>query len=182
MRIQALTLWESEHYRVFADEYPRCVGHLLLTTKEHLISHVDAPTNWFRELSDAQEHVRGFLLDTFGRASFWEHGGADKEVPHAHLHGVPVDVVLGPEWVDNRRARPIDGWLDVRSHREQTGNYAYGAGREGAYLVLDEPAVLKEVRRQFVSQLGTALEPGGGLRRHGPDVVRRTRELWHGWT
>ena len=69
----------------------------------------------------------------------------------------------------------------MRRHREEVGNYVYAAGRERAYLVLDEPRVLQEVRRQFVSQLGIALEPGGGLLRHGHDVVKRTRELWRSW-
>jgi hypothetical protein len=59
---------------------------------------------WLFELEDTQEHVRAFLLAPFGMASFWEHGGADKEVPHAHLLGVPVDGALGPDWLDNRHA------------------------------------------------------------------------------
>jgi diadenosine tetraphosphate (Ap4A) HIT family hydrolase len=181
-RIAALALWESEHYRVFADEYPRCVGHVLLTTQAHVVGHMDAPLEWIGELTAAQDHVRRFLMETFGHASFWEHGGVDKEVPHAHLHGVPVDVVLAREWFDGQRALKVEGWHDVRTHHLEAGSYVYAAGRAGAYLVLDEPAVLQEVRRQFVTQVGTVLEPGGGLRRHGPDMVERTRELWRAWS
>ncbi len=173
-RIEHVTLWQSEHYRVFADEYPRCVGHVLLISKAHLLGHMDAPVEWLGEFSAAQDHARRFLLENFGCASFWEHGGADKEVSHAHLHGVPVEIVLGPEWIDDQRARRVDGWLDVRMHHQRAGAYVYLAGREGTYVVLNEPAVLGEVRRQFVRQLGSVLDPGGGLGRHGPDVVERT--------
>jgi diadenosine tetraphosphate (Ap4A) HIT family hydrolase len=179
-RIAALALWESEHYRVFADEYPRCVGHVLLTTKPHYVGHMDAPAAWLDELLVAQDHVRRFLEETFGNASFWEHGGPDKEVPHAHLHAVPVGLVLPSEYLGQRALR-IEGWRDVRRHHQQAGSYVCAAGREGAYLVLDEVAVLQEVRRQFVSQLKTTLTPTGGLQRLGPDVVERTKALWRSW-
>jgi diadenosine tetraphosphate (Ap4A) HIT family hydrolase len=180
-QIQAVTLWESEHYRVFADEYPRCVGHVLLITKTHVVGHADAPPTWLHELAQVQEHVTRFLQDTFGAASFWEHGGGDKEVPHAHLHGVPVDMVLGSTWLNSGRARRVDGWPAVQRYRQDMGAYVYAAGRAGAYLVLDEPGVLHEVRHQFVRQLGSALDAQGGLHRHGPEVVARTRELWRDW-
>jgi diadenosine tetraphosphate (Ap4A) HIT family hydrolase len=176
-----LALWSSEHYRLVADEYPRCVGHVLLITKAHLVGHMDAPGEWLAELSHAQEYVRRFLIDTFGEAGFWEHGGPAKEVPHAHLHGLPVDIVLGAEWPEQGRVQRISDWSDVGTHHRETGNYVYAAGSDGAYLVLDEPGVLAEIRRQFVRKLGLALDPGGGLRRLGPDAVNHTREHWYSW-
>jgi len=179
--MEQLTLWESARYRVFADEFPRCVGHVLLVSKAHLLGHMDAPIEWLPEFMAAQTLVRRFLVDTFGRASFWEHGGPDKEVGHAHLHGTPVDFVLDAGWFDRGQARHVNGWPDVREHRERTGEYVYAAGPAGAYLVLDEPAVLVEVRRQFVEQVGTQTDARGGLLRLGPEAVDRTRALWGKW-
>jgi hypothetical protein len=154
---------------------------VLLISKAHFVGHMDAPSERLGEFVSAQEQVQRFLLETFGSASFWEHGGADKEVPHAHLHGVPVDMILGPEWLDGRRARSVDGWHDIRSHYQHAGSYVYAAGSEGAYVVLDEPAVLQEVRRQFTSQLRIPADSAGGLRREGSEVVERTRQLWRDW-
>ena len=44
--MEQLTFWESPRYRVFADEFPRCVGHELLVSKAHLLGHMDAPNEW----------------------------------------------------------------------------------------------------------------------------------------
>jgi diadenosine tetraphosphate (Ap4A) HIT family hydrolase len=181
-RLERLRLWESPHYHVLADEYPRCVGHVLLLSKPHLMGHMDAPAAWLPELCEAQRQVRRFLLDTFGEAGFWEHGGPDKEVPHAHLHGVPVDVRFGPAWVAGGQVQPVAGWPAVWAHHERTGAYVYAAGSDGAYLVHDEPAVLVEVRRLVVQRRGgETLDAAGGLRRLGPEAVTATRALWRAW-
>jgi len=143
---------------------------VLLITRPHLVSHMDAPLEWLDELDDAQALVRQFLVDTFGRAGFWERGGPDKEVGHAHLHGAPVDLAL-------EHVRPVRGWSEVREQRD----YVYASGSAGACLVLDYPAALAEVRRQFVAQTGARQDGNGPLLRLGPEMVDRTRALWKAW-
>jgi hypothetical protein len=44
---------------------------------------------------------------TFGAASFGENGFVDKEVPHAHLHAMPVRVPVSREWVTDGTLIPL---------------------------------------------------------------------------
>ncbi|HTE20854.1 MAG TPA: HIT domain-containing protein [Armatimonadota bacterium] len=181
--IAARALWESEHYRVLADEYPRCAGHVLLVTKEHCSSHMHAPAEWMPEFRAAHERVRQFLLHTSGKAAFYENGGARQEVPHAHLHGLPFDPNIPAAWVREGSAELIGGWDAARREQEQAGYYFYLETGESIYLVRRYKYVLKRVRAQLLEQTEARLEPSTGkMARGGAEMVERTRELWRRWS
>ena len=180
---RAHALWESEHYRVLADEYPRCAGHVLLVTKAHLASHMHAPAAWMGEFEAAQERVRAFLLNTFNSAAFYENGGKRQEVPHAHLHGLPFSPQVPADWLEAGFVERISGWQDARREREQAGHYFYLETREDRCLVRRYKYVLKRVRAQLVGQTEARVEAETGkMTRGGADMVNRTRELWRRWS
>jgi diadenosine tetraphosphate (Ap4A) HIT family hydrolase len=177
-------LWESEHYRVLADEYPRCAGHVLLVTREHLPSQMHAAAAWMPEFQEAQERVRRFLVETFGHAAFYENGGAKQEVPHAHLHGLPLDPAVPDEWLEAGDLRRIAGWEEARKECERAGFYFYLETAAGTFLVRRKSykPVLRGIRGQLIGQTEAALDPGTGkMARGGPEMVARTAELWHQW-
>jgi diadenosine tetraphosphate (Ap4A) HIT family hydrolase len=183
--VLAQTLWECDHYHVLADGYPRCVGHVLLVTREHHRSHMHAPAAWMAEFQAAQERVRRFLRDTFGRAAFYENGGRRQEVPHAHLHGLPFEPVLPPEWLEEGGLGPIRGWEEARQECERSGYYFYLEGGAGRYLVPIESykRVLGETRAQLLAQTEARLDPRTGrMARGGPEMVERTAQLWREWS
>src|SRR6266568_5575280 len=89
-QIEPWVLCEGKNYRVIADAFPRVPGHILLITRRHALHHADAPPAWWPELEGATTRIREFLFTIGGAASFWENGYVDKEVRHAHLHGLPI--------------------------------------------------------------------------------------------
>jgi diadenosine tetraphosphate (Ap4A) HIT family hydrolase len=176
------SLWESEHYRILADAFPRCAGHVLLVTREHLPSHMHAPAEWRAEFEAAHALMRRFLVDTFGKAAFYENGGARQEVPHAHLHGLPFRPVVPQKWLKGGRLERIEGWADARKECERSGFYFYLEADEERYLVRSYGYVLSRVRGQLVDQTEAAVDPyTGKMLRGGAEMVARTEELWRGW-
>jgi len=181
--VEREALWESEHYRVLADEFPRCAGHVLLVTKEHFASHMHAPAAWMEEFAAAQERVGRFLRDTFGKAAYYENGGKRQEVPHAHLHGLPFEPVVKPGWLEKEKLERIGGWTDARWACERDGHYYYLETPEARYLVRKYRFVLSRVREQLIGQTEAAFDAETGkMRRGGPETVARTRDLWETWS
>ena len=184
VRDPSLVLWESDHYSVLADAFPRTAGHVLLVTKEHLPSHMHAPAAWTAELDTAQALVRRFLTEVFGAASFLENGGARQEVPHAHLHGVPFAAQVPPEWLADGVLRPADDWEVVRRDCQRRGYYALLETPAARYLLArdaDYGRLLFAMRRQIVAQTPAELGPAGELLRGGPGMIANTIGLWQTW-
>jgi diadenosine tetraphosphate (Ap4A) HIT family hydrolase len=179
--LSRLALWAGEHYLIIPDEHPRCAGHLLILTRKHVIDHADAPTAWLKELEATQEKVRRFLLETFGRYSFWENGGQWKEVPHAHLHGIPVELSIDPTLLKGR-VREVNSWDDLRREVVGVERYAYAETGWARYFIPEDQywPVLDVVRRQTAAQTEVQLTDDA-LVRFGPEVVARTRTLWEAW-
>jgi diadenosine tetraphosphate (Ap4A) HIT family hydrolase len=182
--IGSVTLWESEHYRVIADEFPVCAGHVLLLTKEHFASHVHAPIEYMEEFENAQERVRQFLLDTFRKASFFENGAKRQSVPHAHLWGLPVHFGIPQDWLKQGQVFSVANWQDVRREREATGYYFYVENDDGRFRI-PEPAyefVLDNWRLQLTQQTEAQIDPSGRMKRFGAEVVTQTVKLWRQWS
>jgi diadenosine tetraphosphate (Ap4A) HIT family hydrolase len=179
--LSRLALWAGEHYLIIPDEHPRCAGHLLVLTREHVIDHADAPTAWLQELEATQDKVRRFLLETFGRYSFWENGGQRKEVPHAHLHGIPVELSIDLTRFEGR-VREVSAWDDLRREVVGVERYAYAETGRGRYFIPEDQywPVLDLVRRQTAAQTEGQLTDDA-LVRYGPEVVARTQALWSAW-
>jgi diadenosine tetraphosphate (Ap4A) HIT family hydrolase len=180
-----LALWESEHYRIVADKFPRCTGHVLLVTKDHYASHMHAPESWMPEFETAQERMRGFLVASFGKAAFFENGAARQEVPHAHLHGLPYAASAPKEFLENGFLRPISSWHDARRERERAGYYFYLEGAPGRYLLADHAyrAVLLNLKDQMLSQADAQTDPATGhLIRGGPEMIEETVRMWRTWS
>jgi len=185
VRDPALVLWESAHYCLLADAFPRTAGHVLLVTKEHFASHMHAPEAWTAELDAAQSLVRRFLVEVFGSATFLENGGARQEVPHAHLHGVPFAAHVPPEWLLSGVMRPVNDWDGVRRECERRGAYALLETPDGRYVLgrdADYGRLIYAVRRQIVAQTPAEFDPDAGeLLRGGPGMVAHTIGLWQTW-
>ena len=181
--IEPWVLWEGIHYRIVADAFPRLPGHVLLITREHVLHHADAPTEWWPELEMATGMVCEFLKSVGNAATFWENGYIGKEVPHAHLHGMPVQFPDTAGWVISGTLMPVKDWDDVRRAESNQDGYTLLVGDYGRYLALDRTLMLGELRKVTLARTGQTLDPvTGGLRRGGIDEVVETRRLWTGWT
>ena len=184
-RAQQNALWESDHYRVIADESPRCVGHVLLLTKAHCPCHAALMDEHQPEFLRAQARVRRFLQETFGAASFVEHGSGERQdVPHAHLHGLPFAAALPQPLRDNSGLQPVRDWFDVRQEWVRLGHYIYVETGEGRFLIPDASydLLLDDLRRQLAAQTEATIDPRTRvLVRLGPAVVERTRQTWKEW-
>jgi diadenosine tetraphosphate (Ap4A) HIT family hydrolase len=172
-------LWESEHYCIIPDAFPRCAGHVLLITKYHFASHMHAPADGMPEFLAAEERMRSFLLRAFGKATFYENGGARQVVPHAHLHGLPFHPAIKPKWLEKGYLDAIGSWEDARRECEAVGHYFYLETPDGRYLIRRYKKVLDAVRDQLVGQTEARVQPDTGkMIRGGAEMVARTRELW----
>ena len=175
------SLLQSANYRLVPDEYPRAAGHVLLITRQHFDCHMAVPTAGQAELDAWQLLMRGFLQDVAGGWTFYENGGRDQEVPHAHLHGLPFRAEVSDAWIVEGRVQPSDGWREHQAAYERQGYYFYLQSASGTWLVRDR----QFVRRQLIDQLVAATEAqhatNGDLHRYGPDTVARTRYLFEDW-
>ncbi len=178
-------LWESLHYQVIADEFPACVGHVLLMTKEHLPSYMHAPAEWTTEFEMAQDSMRRFLADTFQKASFFENGNKRQTVFHAHLHGLPIHLPVPQEWVEMRRVQPVLAWQEVRHECERAGHYFFMEIVDRRYLISEcaYDFIVDHLRTQLTSQTAAQIDTAtGAIKRFGVEVVAQTVELWRNWS
>ena len=181
-QIEPWVLCEGKNYRVIADAFPRVPGHILLITRSHVLHHADAPPAWWPELEGATTRIREFLFTIGGAASFWENGYVDKEVRHAHLHGLPIQFPIASEWVAEGKLLSVKDWIEVRRRRDSVHGYALIIGSGGRYLALDKQFALAALRQAVIRQTGQTLDPAtGGLRRGGLEEVAQTRRLWMSW-
>ncbi len=180
----AEALWEGERYRLLADAFPRCTGHVLLVPREHLPSQMSVPDAWLPEFHAARERVRDFLRETFGHAAFYENGGKRQQVPHAHLHGLPFEPEVPETWARLGAVRRVEDWGAVRQEWDRRGFYFFLEGEAGGWLIADESykPVLRAVKEQVLRQTDARQDPETGkMARGGPEMVERTRALWEQW-
>jgi diadenosine tetraphosphate (Ap4A) HIT family hydrolase len=178
-------LWESDHYRIIADEFPVCAGHVLLLTKAHLPSHMHAPAEWAAEFEAAQDCVRRFLVDTFQKASLFENGNKRQTVFHAHLHGLPFHLPVPQDWVETRKVQPVFAWQDVRHECERADFYFFMEVADRRYLISEwaYDFILDHLRAQLTSQTAAQIDTAtGAIKRFGAEVVAQTAELWRQWS
>ena len=183
--LTAPTLWENAAYRIIADQFPICVGHILVISKNHYPCHMHAPIAQMAEFETAQHQARRFLYDIFGRASFMENGSINQEVPHAHLHSLPFTLLLPDSWLEEGILQSVAGWQAVRQKYEQVGHYSYAESGAGRCVLQDDenyPLVLNLVRSQLVTQTEAQMSQGKtALKRSGADMTADTIRLWQAW-
>lgn len=167
---------------MLADRFPRCVGHVLLITRDHCPSHMSVKRARLGEFQAGVNLVSRFLHDCFGRAAFYENGGKRQEVPHAHLHGLPFEPQIDEQWVREGWLSPTDDWRGARKEWKRRGHYFYVATGGRGYLIHKYRKSLDAIRRQLVDQTEARFDPD---RRHmlrgGPETVCATQELWRRW-
>ena len=186
-KIASAALWENAHYRIIADQYPRCVGHILLLSKTHLASHMCAPFDYLPKLKAAHVQARQFLMNVFGKVSFWENGGSPyQEVLHAHLHGMPVSLRVPDHWIAEHIIRPVKSWEDAWQKCQQVSPYCYIETGDQSYLLQRDDhylTILNEARSQLAVQGAVELEPGtGDIKCHGTAMMNETIHLWKIWS
>jgi len=138
------------------------------------------------ELKTAQAQARQFLLDVFGKASFWENGGSIfQEVPHAHLHGMPAILRVPGHWTNEDIVQPTAGWEDVWQKCQQITHYCYIETDDQGYLLQREDryaTLMKEARSQLAAQAVVEIEPRtGDIKHHGAEMMDETIRLWKTW-
>ena len=184
--LTATVLWENAAYRIIADQYPLCSGHVLVISQAHYPSHMHAPLEQLGEFEAAQAQARRFLYEVFGRASFYENGNTpQQDVHHAHLHGLPFTALLPDGLIDLDLVQSMTGWQAVRQRCEQEGSYTYLESGAGRFLLQDQENILtllNIIRKQVAAQVGTEIDTGSGeLKRSGAETTVHTIQLWQAW-
>lgn len=182
----ANSLWENAQYRIIADQYPLCVGHILLISKTHYSSHMHAPIEQRNELEAAQHQARQFLYDNFGKVSFYENGNTThQDVPHAHLHGVPFSVSIPDNWLEQGFLQRAASWQAVWQECERVGHYTYFETDAGRFTLQNEDKhelLLNTIRAQLAMQTEAEIDRGtGAMKRGSAEMVTRTIQCWRAW-
>ncbi len=167
---------------MLADRFPRCVGHVLLITRDHCPSHMSVKRDRLGEFQAGVNLVSRFLHHCFGSAAFYENGGKRQDVPHAHLHGLPFEPRIEECWVSAGWLTPTDNWRGARREWKEQGHYFYVETGGQGYLIRKYRKSLGAIRRQLVEQTGARVDPNRQrMLRCGPETVRETQELWRQW-
>lgn len=182
----ASTLWENAQYRIIADQYPLCVGHILLISKTHYPSHMHAPIEQLNELEAAQHQARQFLHDNFGKVSFYENGNTiHQEVPHAHLHAVPFAVSMSDGWLEQGVLQQATSWQAVWQECERVGHYTYFETNARRFVLQNDDQyelLLNAIRPQLTMQTGAEIDRSTGeMKRGSAEMVTRTIQRWQAW-
>jgi diadenosine tetraphosphate (Ap4A) HIT family hydrolase len=81
-----------------------------------------APEHDMEDFSAIQQQMRQFQLDQFGKVAFFENGGINQEVPHAHLHAMPLNLTIPEEMIEQGIFKRLSGWEEVREECQNTGH------------------------------------------------------------
>jgi diadenosine tetraphosphate (Ap4A) HIT family hydrolase len=179
-------LWENAAYSIIADQYPLCVGHILLISKTHHPSHMHAPIGQLNELEAAQVQARQFLRDHFGKVSFYENGNTiHQEVPHAHLHAVPFTVSIPADWLEQGLLQRAANWQAIWQECERAGHYTYFETDAGQFVLQNDDQyelLLNMLRHQLATQTGAEIDRSTGeMKRGSAEMVTRTIQCWQAW-
>jgi histidine triad (HIT) family protein len=102
--IPAHRLREDDRFLAFLDVRPIRPGHTLVIPKQEIDELFDLPADLLGDLFVFAQPVAAAIKAESGAARVGV-AVVGVEVPHAHVHLVPLD---GPEDLDFRRAQPAD--------------------------------------------------------------------------
>jgi histidine triad (HIT) family protein len=102
--IPAHRLREDDRFLAFLDVRPIRPGHTLVIPKEEIDELFDLPPDLLGDLFVFAQPVAAAIKAESGAARVGV-AVVGVEVPHAHVHLVPLD---GPQDIDFRRAQPAD--------------------------------------------------------------------------
>lgn len=149
------TLFETEHFRISADDHPITEGHLLIIPKENISCVGEFSPERMEEFIQLYERSRQFIQDTYGSVSTFEHGRVGQTIYHAHVHVLPFagsleQIVPEGEHV-MKRAKGIS---DVSDAFNTDGHYLFVSVGDQARLVDPSLGYPRFFRDRFAAALG----------------------------
>ncbi len=179
-QMQPVLLEEGEHFYIIAARFALFPGHILINSRAHTRCIGGLPAAHLAELEQMRQLVGRFLVEQYGKASFWENGGSYQHVPHMHLHGMPVHQELPRR--DEVQAYPLaNSIFDLPAWYAEHGPYHYQQGELGAYVMKPGLDVFLFTSPWLSRQSGNPLGPRG-LIRSGTDATTAALVAhWRGW-
>jgi len=80
---------ETRHFRIVCDVHPIVKGHILIIPKAHYSCIGEYPQEAFEEFENIFSEVSGFVKETLGSVSSFEHGRSGQTIFHSHIHLFP---------------------------------------------------------------------------------------------
>jgi len=195
-----LTLAETEHFYLLADNAPLIEGHLLLVPHGHYACYGAVPAAYEAEFAALKWRAARFLATAYRAPTFFEHGVFRQTVFHAHLHALPFGVT--PLDLFGRASaaggRPARSLADVRAWYAERGHYFYleeataaeaatFPGAQDAPSIVGEAAFFPPDANAYEQALAPLWRSGGllgawrmrheRLEQRGP-MLRRLDEAW----
>lgn len=148
-------LEETENFLVVGDAHPLVEGHLLIVPKQHLSCVGEYPDNVYEEFLILFNKFSGFIKETYGSVSSFEHGKIGQTIFHSHIHilpwrGSPIEIV--PEGENN--LTPFDDFLYLKSVYEKEGKYLFFSIENNKWVVNTELGAPRFFRDRFAKALG----------------------------
>jgi diadenosine tetraphosphate (Ap4A) HIT family hydrolase len=156
---KATRLYEGRDFYVIADHAPVADAHILLIPRQHFPHHAALPSEMDDEFHSLKSWLGRFVVEQYGKLTYWENGVFGQSVPHAHLHAISVD--MDPSVVEPF-GEICHGLDEVRSrHRVSGGKYfTVEHGDLGRYMPPD-PEIYGRIIRHI-------RERNGGIWRYNP--------------
>jgi len=179
--MEEVLLEDGERFYIIAARFALFPGHLLINSRVHRLTIGDLPQEDMAELERLHLLARRFLLDQYGKATFWENGVVHKHVPHMHLHGWPVAMELPPAEL-LADSTQLAGVADISAWYAANGFYHYLQGDLGSYIFKPSHALFRFIGPWLTRQSGNPPGVGGGIVRSGtPETTTALVAQWRSW-
>ncbi len=100
-------VWEDDHFFAFLDIMPVAPGHTLVIPKQEVDYLFDMEQGHYAQLMEASRKVAGVLKKATGCKRVCM-GAFGFEVPHAHIHLIPMDELAQFPFPEREKAAPED--------------------------------------------------------------------------
>lgn len=140
---EAITIEQTEHFRVIIDPFPVVPGHVMITSKAHYGCAGEIPLEVQPELISLREHLRSELVVHTGSCIFYEHGRAgcclsksknNLKCDHFHLHCLPLDVCIQHHLESKYKCIRLTAYSEIMALFYQFGDYLYFEEPDGSML------------------------------------------------
>lgn len=140
---EAITIEQTEHFRVIIDPFPVVPGHVMITSQAHYGCAGEIPPELQLELIALREYLRSELQGHAGPCIFYEHGRAGCCLPknknnlkcdHFHLHCLPLDICIQQHLKNKYKCIRITNYSEIMDLFFQFGDYLYFEESDGSML------------------------------------------------
>lgn len=132
--VEGSILYETAHFRVLIDHFPILAGHVMICSKDSLISVANTPIELTKELFDLKDSLSKKVRTINGDCIFYEHGHKhqclgfrheNQSCEHFLLHCLPVNISIKETLEQKFRSILVNDYQQLHSLSKESENYLY---------------------------------------------------------